>query len=175
VESTEAALEVLEPLMIQDIPITSTSSGVINRSDIVGGITTLIGGDSDYMLVTSVAKNLGDGNELPVRFTRANDYYKFKRNSFKKASTSEPQFRISKNKLTFDPSGAANYLISVLKYPTSVVYDEVTPGNIKNSELPAFTHNDIMAIALDNAGVATRDMALIQLKQAADKNLSTLA
>lgn len=175
IESTEAALEVLEPLMVQDIPITSSAAGVVNRSDIKTAMNVISGDSSDYMMLTNLAKDLGGGTELPVRFVRANDFFQFQRNQFKKATASEPQFRISRDRLTMKPNGVANYLASVLKYPIDVVVDEATPSNNVDSELPAFTHNDIMAIALDNAGVSARDIALIQAKQASDRNLTTLA
>lgn len=175
VESTEAALEVLEPLMVHDIAVSSSASGVINRSDIKSAMNIISGDTEGFMMVTSLAKSLGDEDELPVRFVRANDFYQFQRNEFKKATSSEPQFRISRDKLTIRPSGVANYLTSVLKYPIDVVVDLNVPSNNVDSELPDFTHNDIMAIALDNAGVSSRDIALIQAKQASDRNLSTLA
>ena len=54
---------------------------------------------------------------------------------------------------------------------TFMVYPTSANVNV-NCELPDFTHDEIMAIALDDAGVATRDQTLVQLNQAAKANIT---
>ena len=57
-------------------------------------------------------------------------------------------------------------------YPDSFeIYPLVDNPNV-SCELPDFTHDEIMAIALDDAGVATRDQTLLQLNQAAKANIT---
>ena len=82
---------------------------------------------------------------------------------------------MERNKIKILPSGALNYLISVVKYPRDVVQDDAVPANNIDCELPAFTHDDILAIALADAGVSSRDASLLQLKELSDRNLTTLA
>ena len=50
--------------------------------------------------------------------------------------------------------------------------DPLDDDNNVDCELPDWTHDDIMSIALDDAGVASRDQSLIQLNQASKVNLT---
>jgi len=87
-------------------------------------------------------------------------------------------------KYTFATFPAANrnalsVKTEVIRTPLQMHYEpssfEVYPtaANVNVScELPDFTHDEIMAIALDDAGVATRDQALVQLNQAAKTNIT---
>ena len=43
--------------------------------------------------------------------------------------------------------------------------------NNVNCELPEYTHDDIVALALDDAGIASRDQALVALNKAAQENI----
>lgn len=115
---------------------------------------------------------LDANNYLPVRFVRQNDYAKFKNNVFKKALASQPQYRISRNKLKFDPSGVNNYLITLVKEPVPVVFDAATPANNVDCELPPFTHDAIIAYAIEDATVATRDQALYMMNNMAKDAMS---
>ena len=61
-------------------------------------------------------------------------------------------------------TGARLYF-NVLKYPKVVILDDVTPANNVDSDLPDFTHDQIVALALELAGVSSRDENLEQLLQ----------
>ena len=69
--------------------------------------------------------------------------------------------------------------ITVIREPLEMFYDPATfedyPSSANDNvscELPDFTHDEIMAIALDDAGVASRDQALVQLNQASKSNIT---
>ena len=69
--------------------------------------------------------------------------------------------------------------ITVVREPLEMNYDPQTfdpaptvPNSNVSCELPDFTHDEIMAIALDDAGVASRDQALVQLNQASKSNIT---
>ena len=62
--------------------------------------------------------------------------------------------------------------ISVILAPCPLRYDPLDSDNNVDCELPNWTHDDIMAIALDDAGVASRDQSLLNLNQASKANLT---
>ena len=73
--------------------------------------------------------------------------------------------------------GSSFFTVASVKEPRPVKLD---PSNNRrggqgqwdmNCELPDSTHDEIMAIALDDAGLATRDAALVQLNQSNKQNL----
>lgn len=80
-----------------------------------------------------------------------------KENSFK---NTRRRFVQLNNKFNFFPvSTTASLIFTVVGYPTTVV----KPGT--SSNLPDLCHNEIIAIAIDLAGIAIRDEALAQLNQ----------
>ena len=61
-----------------------------------------------------------------------------------------------------------------MRYDPTTFTDTPTTGNVNVScELPDYTHDEIMAIALDDAGVASRDEALMKLNGANKDNLTS--
>jgi hypothetical protein len=93
-----------------------------------------------------------------VRFVRHNDYLRFKHNIFKAPSDTNPLWRLVRDGIVVEGattlSSGENFTISVIKTATDVDIAGT------NCELPDFTHDKIIAIALEFAGVATRDEAL---------------
>lgn len=80
-----------------------------------------------------------------------------KTNSFK---NTRRRFVQLSNKFNFFPvSTTAPIVFTVVGYPTEVV----KPGT--SSNLPDLCHNEIISIAVDLAGIATREEALAQLNQ----------
>lgn len=174
IESNLMSSEALEPLIVADLEVSSDIDGIINRSLIKSQLNSITGDSVDYISVISLAKSSGV-NKIPVKLVRTNDFYKFQNNEFKKSTTDYPQYRINRNNIKLSPTGVEDYFASVIKEPIRVVYDEITPANNVDSELPSFTHDSIVAIALNEAGVSSRDSALLQLKKISDNNLTTLA
>ena len=74
---------------------------------------------------------------------------------------------------------ALRLTIEAIRTPLQMNYDPdtfdpypTTTNTNVSCELPDFTHDEIMAIALDDAGVASRDEALVQLNQASKSNIT---
>ena len=122
---------------------------------------------SKLMTILSVARK--DSN-LPLRYIHGTDRYKNHKNIYRKPSNHDPVYQIETNHINIDPNfptgTTVDHVIHYVREPEPVKLNEV------NCELPDFTHDEIMAIALDDAGVATRDSALMQLNKANKDNLS---
>lgn len=98
----------------------------------------------------------------PVKFVRHNDWWEFQQNAFKKPTSDNPKYKVESTRWVIDPTpGSAKLDVTVLVYPDIVDVDAGTP----DCNLPDHTHYKILAIALELAGVSSRDEALAQLLQ----------
>lgn len=167
IESTITGDQLISPLILSETPVASDANGLISNATIETAINGLTGNSEKLMHVLNLAK----ADLTSCSFVRHNDYYRFLANSFKAPSATNPLYRLSRNGLSLSPVGIESYLISLIKTPVDMLYDTVTPANNVDSELPDLTHDEIVAIALDDAGVSSRDQALIQLKGSSDRNL----
>ena len=71
------------------------------------------------------------------------------------------------------PGPDVDHVVHYVREPEPMLAAGLDAGISQVScELPEFTHDEILAIALDDAGVATRDSALMQLNKANKDNLS---
>ena len=70
-----------------------------------------------------------------------------------------------------DDNAGDPYVVQVIKEPIKMFLD-MTGNNSIDCELPDSCHDEIMAIALDDAGIATRDQALMQLNAANKKDIT---
>lgn len=157
IESTSSSLEKIWPLILEDLTLSSDASGFISFDSIEGAINSVTGGNYTVLHTLNISK---DGNY--IRFVRHNDFYRHNKNSFKAPVSSYPTFRISRNGLTVNPTGVNSYKVSVVKSPKLMEFNFFgDPLNV-SSELPESTHNEIMSIALEFAGLSSRDEALIQ-------------
>lgn len=129
------------------------STGAITKAAIAGVTTPAI----PWRLLNA---GLVLGNVTkPIKFVRHNDWYEFKSNYFKAPSAENPKYRESNDRYTIEPINInATVKLTVLNYPTVVDIDT----NI-SSNLPDFTHNDIVSLALEYAGIGSRDQNLAQL------------
>lgn len=139
---------ILHPLIKKE-SLASNSGGVITIAD----LETAIGGSLIKIL------SINDSASLPVAFTRSNDKYRFEQNYFKKTSATNKRFTILDSFIHIIPAEVHTYSIAALKQPA-----EIELG-VTESELPAFTHNKIVAKALAYAGLGTENQALTQLTQ----------
>lgn len=168
VEESILGLEVLNPLIIPDISVSSDANGKITHDSINSGLQAITSDTTEFIAILSVGRESG-ANEYPVRFVRHNDKLYFKNNVFKKGTATDPVYTLSDNSVKFDPVGIATYNFTVLKEPV-----QMETGTPTNSELPAFVHDRIIAIALDDAGVSSRDAALLQMQSIADQNINPI-
>lgn len=155
--------------LIYDLPYTTMdSSGIVTKATIQTALNGQIAGGLLWRRL-NIGWVLG-GDTLPAKWTRHNDWYQFMRNVFKVPSVSNPRFYETATKYQFSPiQTTAKLYFTVLKYPVSVVLDSVTPANNINCDLPDFTHNKIIALALEYAGIGSRDENLAQLLQLKNK------
>jgi hypothetical protein len=156
-EETLNISEVLKPLRVLNLDVTETS-GVILYDDIESAIATRTGDDDALVLHTL---SIVSPNGKPVRFVRDNDYSYLEQNVFKKAESDYPTFRVGDTGLYIDPAETGNYVISVIKSPIEVCYDQGI-----STDLPSTTHDFVLAKALQLAGIASKDGDLTQVNNA---------
>lgn len=164
VELSQDTISKIATLIIPLAYINMPSTGVVLKSSIQTALNTASSG-----AVLWRPLNIGWvlGNEShPVKYTRHNDWWEFKQNYFKNPSTDNPKVYETATGYQFGPIHTnAKLYFNVLKYPKKVVIDSVTPANNVDSDLPDFTHDEIVALALEYAGIGSRDENLAQLLQ----------
>lgn len=145
-------------------PISMSSTGVVLKSTLQ---TALTGVSATAIMWRPLAIGWDLGADVhPVSYVRHNDWYKFQENYFKNPTAENPKTRERATDYQFLPiRPSAKLYFTLLKYPAKVVLDTVTPVNNVNSDLPDFTHDKIVALALEYAGISSRDEALAQLLQ----------
>lgn len=154
-ESTLQGLESIRPLVISDLSMNSSITGLILDSEINDAVSALTGqSNQQYMHILSIILNDGGVSRI-ARFVRHNDYIKFNTNSFKKATSRAPLYRLSRFGVVLDPVGVRNYNVSVIKKPISVSLESSI-----DCELPSEYHGLIVAYAIQLASVSSRDEAL---------------
>ena len=156
-EESLNASEVLRPLMLLDLPVTTDADGIITVAEIDAAIEAESLETETFLHILSVA----DSDGIPLQYVRENDFYKFKQNEFKKADEDYPQYRIGAKGVYVSPEAVGNYSLSVIKAPKAVNYD-----TLDSTDLPETVHDYIMAKALELAGLASRDEALVQMRSA---------
>lgn len=163
VEMDRDTISSLAPLIYELPALNMSGAGIITKATIQGSLTAQIAGGILWRELALKA-TLGT-NVNPPNYTRHNDWAQFLNNSFKTPTDGNPKYYETALDFRFLPINTiTNYVFTVLKYPVVVLVDSVTPGNNINSDMPDFTHDKIIAIALELAGISSRDEALITLK-----------
>jgi len=155
-EESLNASEVLRPLMLIDLQVSTNSGGVITVEAIDNAIENRSGETETFLHILSVADDAG----RPVSYIRENDFYKFEQNEFKKTVDEYKGYRIGAEGIRISPiedSGA--FTVSVIKAPKPVNYD-----TLDSTDLPETVHDVVLAKALELAGLASHDEALIQMR-----------
>ena len=158
IESVIQGSEILQPLLVPDVRVTAVS-GIIDRGSIATEIESTIGEPGELMHIIHVVKLLND-EERMVRYVRHNDRPRFKQNVFKAATERNPIFNFSNLGIMVEPRDDEDYLISLVKKPRKVSLETDV-----DSDLPSFTHQRIIAYAINMAGVASRDDVMLQLQK----------
>lgn len=161
IESTLSGSEVIKPLILEDLAVNTQTPDwdVILNNNINTAVGAAANAGDEFMHILSLETN---GSVFTagriVRFVRHNDYIRFKQNIFKAPSNTNPIWRLVRDGIKVEGattlSSQEDFLISVIKTPTDVAISGT------DCELPDFTHDKIVAIALEFAGIATRDEAL---------------
>jgi hypothetical protein len=150
--------EVLRPLMLLDLPVVTDVNGILTDAVINQAIEDESGEEETYAHILSITNDLGK----PVIFMTENDNSKFQENDFKEATVDYPYYRIGSRGVYISPvSEADTYAISVIKAPKQVNYD-----TLSSTDLPETTHDYITAKALELAGLASKDEALLHMRNA---------
>lgn len=154
-ESTMEGSEALDTIIEIDQAVTTSAAGAITRSDIETALS-----NRKYMHILSVytpssgTTNLGA--DRIVRYVKHNDYIRSKQNDYKRPTPNDPVYRVHSGGIKIDPVTAAEpILLTLIRKPIEVSIS----GGI-DCELPEFTHEMIVAIAVELAGIASRDEAL---------------
>ena len=157
IETTQDTIQKIAPL-IYELPYQSmNSSGVISKGTIQTALTNM-NADAIVWRPLAIGWELGK-SKLPIKYLRHNDRWEFEGNYFKRPSVKNPKIRETYTSYLISPvSLSARIYFTLLKYPL-----EVDITNTIDCELPENTHNRIVAIALEFAGVGSRDTVLSQL------------
>ena len=179
-ESVISGHDYIYPLL-GAIVVTPYVGGAVYFSSMDANINTVLG-TTGNKLMTILGVSDKD-NMLPLRYVNGHDRYKQFGNVFRAPKDYDAVYQIDKDSsgsyINIDPntltaSGTKEFRVHFIREPRPMEYSTIGANKI-NSELPEVTHDEIMAIALDDAGVATRDQALIQLNQANKDNLTESA
>lgn len=131
------------------------------NSDILGTKILYSSIDSKFMHILSIkASSSNTGNitqNKRIKFIRHNDEGAFEDNTFKKGSYSKPYYKIGSDGLYLYPTTGVteNTIISYIFKPTDVEL------GVTECQLPAYTHEKLVSLALVLAGIATEDEVLI--------------
>lgn len=147
-ENTQIESYDLSPLT-KAINLTSTN-GQINITD----IETQLSGTLFHIGQVGVAYTGGYKN---ARWVRHNDYERLEENYFKKASQNSPIYRMFDNYILVEPTGNINVRMTVLRYPTEILYDSNNPSNNVDPELSDRVMQLVLKEMLKISGVAIRD------------------
>lgn len=139
---------ILSGITVEDETV-SLSSGKKALSEMVEG---------HPLFLLSVKKT--DGKR--IKFVRDNDISARNDNDFLKPTTSYPIYTILGDNISVKPISLEEALVTYIKYPVKVsLLEEI------DSDMPHFLHYKILAYALNSAGIASRDEALLSISKIA--------
>ncbi len=166
-ETSEDTLNIVSPLIINLPVINVPSSGSITKASMLSNLQAVYP-NAVYWRVLNIGYTLDNINFMPARYVRHNDWFKFQANYFKAPDNYNPIYRESYTDFQFLPvNTTAQLYITVLKYPIVMDID----NNI-NTDLPDSIHDNIVSIALELAGIGTRDQTMSQLLALKDQNIN---
>lgn len=138
---------------------TNTTSGLLSGTVIDAALVTASSDASAKRMIVLNVSATSDGVTYPVKFTKHNNIFAYERNFWKKAeSPNRIRYTLTANGLKFYPIDDA-ITIGVTCVKTPKVLELATPVN---PEFPDYVMYNVIAIALQLAGVSTRDTELIE-------------
>ena len=141
------------------------SSGIVLKSTIESTLATNLGFTATIIRPLAVVWSDTNGTRPVKGPTRYNNWETYKNNSFKEPLESEPRYYENYNSYIIEPvSTSAIILVHVLRHPKPI-----SLGGGVTAELAPIYHNEIIARALDAAGVGSRDQLLLELNQITKK------
>tara|TARA_R100000900_G_scaffold99886_2_gene77232 strand:+ start:915 stop:1679 length:765 start_codon:yes stop_codon:yes gene_type:complete len=187
-ESSADGYEQIRPL-IREINVNSrsTDSGASSEGDIgFPALRTALDTQSNLLPYSSYYPSSYSGSEVMVvlgvthantgtrvRFVKNFEAYKYEQNVFRQPKEHQPIYTMNGETIRIRPESTAGnpFIVQLIKEPLKMHYD-ITQTNSVHCELPETCQDEIMAIALDDAGIATRDQALMQLNAASKKDIT---
>lgn len=156
-ELSKDTISEVAPLIYNLPAISMPSTGLVTKASIQSALTALI---STGILWRPLSFGwLYNGRVSALHYVRPNDWNEFQDNYFKLGNAGQPKMVESALDYKILPiNTGAKINITVLKYPLTVDID----GGI-SSDLPDHTHDRIVSMALELAGIGTRDEMLAQL------------
>ena len=187
-ESSADGYEQIRPL-IREVTVNSrsTDSGALSIGDIPfstlrAALNTQAGQtpfsawypssytDSEVMAILGVTHS---NTATRVRFVKNFEAYKYEQNVFRQPKSHQPIYTMNGEVIRIRPdsTGGNPFIVQLIKEPLKMSYD-ITGNNSVDCELPETCQDEILAIALDDAGIATRDQALMQLNAASKQDIA---
>lgn len=163
IEDSQDTISKIAPLVYELPYLVMNSAGVITKASVTTGLTNIIASGVVWRPL-AIGIELGK-LKVPAKYLRHNDRWEFEANYFKRPTTKNPKVRETYTSYIFSPvSVSSRVYFTILKYPL-----EVDITNSISSELPDHAHDRIVAIALEFAGVGSRDTIMTQLLQLQNK------
>lgn len=153
-----------------DIRYTDIETSLNNQS-VLAPYNYPVGYDESTVMVVLGVHDAN--NNYRVRFVKTFESQKYTQNVFRQPKSHQPIYTINGDivRVYPTPDNTTPYVVQIIKEPIQMVLD-MTGTNSIDCELPDACHDEIMAIALDDAGIATRDQALMQLNAASKKDIA---
>tara|TARA_R110002020_G_scaffold425715_1_gene635152 strand:- start:914 stop:1717 length:804 start_codon:yes stop_codon:yes gene_type:complete len=200
-QSTIASEEAITPLILTDINVTANSDGAMSFGNIESKADAWMAAyvteypssypsneeGSKILMILGVdmwESPAGDNIKprVPLRYMKNYEWRRSETNVYRQPKNYSPIYYMRNTAIQCAPRGDgsgndltanAKFFVTFVKEPRKVRFRiGVADEPSIHCELPNWTHDEIMAIALDDAGVATRDSALMQLNKANKDNLS---
>lgn len=160
IETNADTVAVVSPLIVPLTGISNPFSGSITKVALQANLTALIP-DALYWRVLAVGYTVDGTNFKPLKPVRHNDWYAFAENEFKSPTDDNPKYRETYIDFQVLPNNtSATIYFTILKYPVVVDIDT----NV-SSDLPDSIHDKIVSIALELAGIGTRDQMLFEMSK----------
>lgn len=137
---------------------TTTTSGVLTNAVIDAALVTASGDAAAERMITLNVFATSSGVTYPVKFTKHNNIFAYERNFWKKAeSPNRIRYTLNGDGLQFYPTDDAIAIgVTCVKTP------KILEIGVTDPELSDYAMYNVIAIALQLAGVSTRDTELIE-------------
>ncbi len=162
-ENVSHLSERIAPLISSITTLSTDADGRIQYSSINGLLSTV------FYHIANIAR-VESGTYYPCRFVRHNDVYKHELNNFKKSTVTSPIVSKFADYLQVLPDTASvSVKLTVVRFPKNVNFDEDTPANNIDPELPDNTMQEVLFRALALAAIGIREPQLYQAAVAEEK------
>lgn len=137
--------------------------GKVNKAILESTLSGIAGYTVELIRPLAITWSDANGTRDILGPVRYNNFGKYKRNVFKSATEEDPMFIETSTDYVFDPiNTGVSLMFHLLRRPRPI-----SIINNQTSELdPTLGHNDVVARALEYAGVGSRDMMLAELQKA---------